>query len=266
MLKINNKFNKYFPKKYPVFFIHTHPDDESFLSAGLINKIIKNGNQCIIIYTSASKIAEIRKTKIRQQEAINACKILGSPGVEFLNYCDFKYNDLKVATILNKKSDIIERDMFSIINKYTENKFILFIYDKNGGYGNIEHKKNYKIGMSFFSKNTDKILKLYLLTINRDVIKKWFKKNKSILNKKDLPDLSYWSKKFGLTTKEIDYYYELDNHDIKRKKMALIEHKTQIKKDEFPISLKPKDFTNIFGREYIKQVFEDKKINLNPHK
>ncbi len=255
MKKINDNLNRYFPREYPVFFIHTHPDDESFLSAGLIKKIINNGNKCIVIYTSASIIKNVKITIIRQKEAISACKVLGTPIVEFLNYCDRKYTHLQVPTILNKELNFITDDILKVVNKYSGDKYILFIYDKNGGYGNIEHKKNHEIGLSLLEKDKKRIFNLSILTINRNTIKKWIKQNTKLLNKKDLPDLSYWSKDFGLESREIDYYIDLDEDELERKRRALMKHKTQMKKGEFPVSLKPKSFKEMFGREYIKNVF-----------
>jgi hypothetical protein len=74
------------------------------------------------------------------------------------------------------------------------------------------------------------------------------------LNVESLPKTSYWSPKFGLPIKEITYYYELRKEQLALKRKALAAHKSQNIISEFPLSLKEKDFNEVFGQEFLKVI------------
>ncbi|MFH1472924.1 MAG: PIG-L family deacetylase [bacterium] len=253
MNNLISKFDDIFPPGITVVFLHAHPDDESFLSAGLIQEMVKRGRECIIVYSSAALISGNSNTKIRQNEATRSCRLLGVKEVVYLEFCEPKYTSLDAIPLADQSPQKVCESFFSIINKHKiSTPFILVSYDKNGGYGNLDHKITNNGAVTFKSKYPKLIYSFIEVTINRDRISEWLKYAKQNLSVKLIPKLSYWSVDFGLSSKEIDYFYILTNKQNKLKKEALSKHATQIRQDEFPLALTDFDFKKVLGIEYIK--------------
>jgi len=252
---VNNYFFNKIPKTRPIVFLHAHADDESFLSAGLINKFIINSYKIILIYLAASLVNGEEKTIIRQKELRDAARVIGIKNIFYLNYCEPKYTSGKPLYI--QKIEDVANDILEVLRKENIFDFELFSYDKNGGYGNNDHVIVHKIGRYIF-ENTKSLQNLYEITIPREKYLKWIDLNKGKLSNAYLPKLEYWTKEFGLRSNEIDYIFKLSESQLNLKRNALIKHKSQIKLDEFPLILNRHDFTLLFGSEYFVKI--DKNI------
>lgn len=254
MKSLNLNMEKSFPKDLPIVFLHAHPDDEAFLSAGIIHTLIKQQRKCLIIFTAAAIVKKQMKTKIRQKEAHQASKALGSFETAYLRYCEPKYEGLSDSHPFCKaKANDIVLDIYSTIVSFTSQKVILFSYDKNGGYGNKDHIILHKATHELKSTFLNLLHAVYEVTINRDHLELWLK-NIAQNSPEKLPKLSYWRKDFGLKEKEISHVYELSNNEIILKRKALSIHSSQIRENEFPLNLNKKEFREVFGREYFKKV------------
>lgn len=248
MKKIDNNIFEFFNKKEGVVFVHAHPDDEVFLTAGIMQGLVSKGIDCLIIYTSAGlSDNNLDITKIRQQEAFEACGILGVTRIEFLPYCDKR---MKKNSIIDFSNEEVAKDIVSVIKKHFNDKYTLVSYDSNGGYGDIEHKKLHQICLKVFDLDRLNITNLYEVTINRNKINSLVENNST--ESKYLPNLVYWDKYFGLDDGDIDLFYVLNNDELENKRRSFNAHKTQIKQGEFPISLAKKDFETFFGIEYFR--------------
>jgi len=245
---INNNFEKYFPKKDIIVMLHAHADDESFLSAGIINEFIIRNYDILLIYLAVGLVAGEKKTNLRQEELFDALGLLGVKNVEFLKYCEPKY--IKNGKPLCQQSiQKISKEVKKVIQKKGIKDYILFSYDKNGGYGNRDHRTVHKVGRLLF-KNSSTIRSLFEVTIPREIYLDWFSKNKEGCSKRCLPKLNYWSTKFGLKKKEINYLYSLNSIQLDKKREALSKHESQVKRDEFPLALRDNDFHKLFSKEY----------------
>src|SRR3990167_4637005 len=91
MKEINNNFERIFPKENTIVMLHAHADDESFLSAGIINEFIMRNYSILLIYLATGIVVGEEKTSIRQKELFQALELLGVKNVEFLKYCEPKY-------------------------------------------------------------------------------------------------------------------------------------------------------------------------------
>lgn len=252
MKKINNNFEKVFPKGNTIIMLHAHADDESFLSAGIINEFIVRNYDVLLIYLATGLIEKEGGTTIRQRELTEALKIIGIQNAEFLEYCEPKYKESGKPLYLQSVKEVSD-GVRMVIEKRGIKNYTLFSYDKNGGYGNKDHLVVYKVGRILF-KNSSPLSLLFEVTIPREIYLRWLQKNKNSVSKFYLPKLDYWSSEFGLKNKEINYLYLLNFMQIKLKKNALSKHISQIKKDEFPLSLTNDDFIELFGREYFAYV------------
>lgn len=252
MEEINNNFERIFPKENIIVMLHAHADDESFLSAGIINRFITHNYNVLLIYLATGLIEEEKRTTIRRKELTEALKVLGIKNVEFLEYCESKYTKNGKPLFLQSTKDVVD-GIRTIIEKRGIKHYTLFSYDKNGGYGNKDHFMVHKAGRLLF-ENSSPFSLLFEVTIPRDVYLHWLGKNKNNIPESYLPKLNYWSAEFGLKNEEIDYFYLLNSEQIKLKKEALSKHISQIKNTEFPLSLNDVDFIELFGREYLTYV------------
>lgn len=251
MERLNPIIDKVFPKDKVVVFLHAHADDECFLSAGLIDILTKSGRKCVIVYASSAILESKEQTKIRQEEAAKSCKALGLETVLYMDYCDAKYAENEKSAFILQTPEHAGANLRILLgrNGITE-PFILISYDKYGGYGNRDHIALYKVGR-WLVDHTEKIFDLFEVTINRDKMSAWILDAERRLQKDQIPQLSYWNKEYGLPEKEIGYEFELSEEQIKLKKQALVEHKSQIKSNEFPMTISIEDFSIVFGKEYL---------------
>jgi LmbE family N-acetylglucosaminyl deacetylase len=252
MKEINSNFEKFFPKENVIVMLHAHADDESFLSAGTINEFIVRGYNILLIYLAAGLVENEQETLLRQKELSMALETLGAHNVKFLKYCEPKYKGSGAPLYLQSIREV-SNEIIKFLNKERIKKYILFSYDKNGGYGNKDHLVVHKVGRYLFKKSSV-ISSLFEVTISRDMYTDWFSKESGRVSETYLPKLSYWSTEFGLTDEEINYIYVLNSKQIWLKKKALIKHVSQIKNTEFPLSLTNTDFIKLFGREYLAYV------------
>jgi len=257
LLNISNIF----PKNVTVVFIHAHADDESFLSAGTINYLQKNGRKCILIYAAAEEVEGQKKTLIRKKEIASVSTILNIHKIFYLPFCEPQYQGSNALPFINQETETVLSELYKII---TDNKiqtpFVLVSYDKNGGYGNKDHVLLHKVGREYIEKNRNKVLNFLEVTLNRNRILDWINDSKDRLGTESLPQLSYWSKEFGLSESEISFFYELNKIELEKKYECFKTHKSQIHTNEFPASLSMNDFEQVFGREYYKIYKSDSSI------
>src|SRR3989338_635372 len=103
MNELNLLSDSVFPGGYPVVFFHAHPDDEAFLSAGLINELIKSGRECLVLYGAAAIVDGVEKTALRQSEAKKSCELLSISSALFLEFCEPKYSQKDALPLINQK-------------------------------------------------------------------------------------------------------------------------------------------------------------------
>lgn len=248
MKEINNNFDNIFPKENVIVMLHAHSDDESFLSAGIINEFIVRNYKILIIYLATGLIENQENTFLRRKELSEALKILGLPNVKFLKYCEPKYKENNMSLYMQSTQKVSD-EIALLIEKEGIKKYLLFSYDKNGGYGNKDHLVVHKVGKHLFASSSA-VNSLFEVTILRNIYKDWISKKIGQVSESYLPKISYWSAEFGLRNDEIDCVYTLTSEQLLLKKEALSKHVSQIKKDEFPLSLTGADFIELFGKEY----------------
>lgn len=244
----NHKIDKMFLQNRTTVFFHAHCDDESFLSAGLLNEISMMDRKCVVIYGAAASIEGEEKTTIRQQQAIESCSILGINDVIFLKYCEPKYQGFP---LMNQKVEDVTSELLRVLKENNINLPISLVsYDKNGGYGNKDHKIIYLVGREIKNKYQNSVY-LSEVTLNRDKISEWIKDTKERSKPELSPQLEHWSKDFGLPDREIQFKYKLNSDQLKLKRRALAVHSFYNKPDSFPLGLNELDFDVVFGTEYL---------------
>lgn len=251
MQNLLDNFEEIFPAEFPVVFLHAHPDDESFLSGGLIQLLARKQRQVFIIYCAAAIVSGEPKTLTRQSEARAAAVLLNIPEPLFLNFCEPHYICEEPKPFSTVSIGAAVSELFTLINQITSgSKTTLISYDENGGYGNVDHKKVFELGKEFAKKHQPMVNQLLEVTIHRSRSNSWLEQNATKpLNY--LPEIKYWSSSFGTPDSKIRYYYELTLNELEKKKLSLSTHKSQLDSAKFPLTLKPEDFKSWFGTEYL---------------
>ena len=253
MNKIAPLIDKLFPQNSSIIFLHAHPDDESFLSAGLLHELSIRGRRCAVIFAAAAAVEGRPQTLTRQNEAGIACKLLGITSIYFLEFCEPKYRGGTASPLVDQAKERVSESILATIQKnHIPPPFILVSYDKNGGYGNLDHKVVHDAGLDFWKNNKISMQPLLEVTINRDNMLRWLDYVREKNDGEFMPKLSYWIKEFGLPTKEITHYYQLTDAQLELKRAALAAHASQVMEDEFPLSLPKGDFKKVFGCEFFR--------------
>src|ERR1039457_5567619 len=133
MTELNNHIDKLFPIHCPVVFLHAHPDDESFLTAGLIQELLAKGKRCCMVYMAAALVTNEKKTVIRQEEAQEACALLGIDNILYSNFCEPKYFRDDARPLLNQKIDTVVDNLVELLNRSNISNSVMISYDENGG-------------------------------------------------------------------------------------------------------------------------------------
>lgn len=249
MKKVNNMLDQLFPKNIPVIFLHAHPDDESFLSACLIQELTQKGRNVTVVYCSAKYKKDKSITKIRRIEAKNACELLGAKSL-FLDFYDALYEEETLCFYKNPIEKIYH-NLTLKIPKLKSQKYVVVSYDKNGGYGHKDHVKVHELGQ--YLKKLHSEISLFEITINRTRMQNWLSSSSSKLSSQKLPKTQFWSRNYGIPESKINYYFSGSKNEIIAKYNSLQEHKTQMSKTGFPLSLNLKEFREVLGIEYLLQ-------------
>ena len=148
MNNVSDHIETYF-LSHTAVFLHAHPDDESFLSAGLINQLVSLKRNCFVVYCAASLVDGMSETVVRQREAFKACSLLGINPPIFLGFCDAKYAKNHARPLINQNVGYASGNLWENIEvKKVKLPICLVSYDQNGGYGNHDHRVVHAIGRS----------------------------------------------------------------------------------------------------------------------
>jgi len=248
MQSINDKITEIFPQDCAIVFLEAHPDDETFLSGGLIYQLQNMGYQIYVIYCAAAADEKLAGTVGRQQEAVRALRCLAPDRICFLPYFDSCFEN--VDTLVSVKLTEAVRcctDLFTRISR----PIVLVSYDENGGYGHKDHIAVHKLGLKLRRTNTQ-IRQLYEVTINRSLFNTWIADH-THKEKSYLPQTQYWAENYGTSAEEIDYSFTLSPELTELKRRHLSGYASQMSAKEFPLILSDEDFTELFGTEYLKK-------------
>ena len=237
-----------------VVFMHAHPDDEAFLTGGTISLLGTYGVSCHVIYLAAGLVPKTKLTNVRRAEAEAANSLLRTKSTAYLDYTEPRYVSDSSVSLIGANADDIFHDISKLLLLASEGRpYILVGYDKNGGYGNTDHKIVHRVGSRICETGPEKMLHYYEATINRD-------KYNELLNEKSgsedahLPDLRYWANEYGTMQAGITHKVDLSKEALIAKRGALECHASQMNDQTFPLSLGQQDFKRFFGEEfYIKQ-------------
>lgn len=95
-----------------ILILCAHPDDETLGLGGTIVMNSRRNHEIMVVFFTdgqSARDSSIKKIKKRQQNAKDACKILGIDKIEFLNYKDQLLDTIPVVELTKKIEHIIRK-------------------------------------------------------------------------------------------------------------------------------------------------------------
>ncbi len=253
MEHLHKQLDALFPAYVPVVFLQAHPDDESFLCAGLVQALAPT-RPCILVYCAAALVEGQSATRVRQEELARACTCMREPRVKILPFSEPKYAEKGGIPLQSVSISEISREVLKTLQEELQRPFILVSYDKNGGYGNEDHKIVHLVGRAIAASQQASVVSLVEVTLCREEVNAWIVDAQKRLPTESLPKLSFWSAEFGLPSEEMTHVYLLTEEQCVLKRKALSMHVSQMSSSEFPLSLSQEDFRAVFGKEFLSSV------------
>ena len=196
-----------------ILSIWAHPDDESFLAAGIMATAVEQGQAVICVTATRGEAGNQNPTKwpskdlakIRTAELNKALTVLGVSHHFWLNYADGCCCDVT-------ESQAVEQ-LVAIATRFKPDSILTFGPD--GWTGHEDHKTMFNWARALVKK-LDKNIPIYSVTHTPEHYKKYFKPADEELNmffNIDKPNLN--------SARQCDIYYELPDSARQKKKAAL---------------------------------------------
>jgi LmbE family N-acetylglucosaminyl deacetylase len=236
---------------------HAHPDDEAIACGGTMAKAAAAGHRVVLVTATGGEQGEVADgflgpdetlAQRRQEELVEAARILGVARVELLGYRDSGM----VGTPANDDPDCFWRapveDAAARLAKVLsqEHPDVLTVYDERGNYGHPDHIQVHRVGVR--AAELAGVERVFEATINRDEMRRFFRRAAE-LGLPGLPDIEGVDDEMGLPeamiTTTIDVSAQLD---VKRRAMAA--HASQIPPDSFFLTMPEPSFAAAFGTEW----------------
>lgn len=227
-----------------ILFAFAHPDDESFITGGLIHRLSKNRDINTILYSAtkgdAGKCGEppVCEKKdlatIREGELKKAAEILG---VDHLIIDDFK------DKFVGENRIAVRQKLLSIIQEYKPE--IIITFPKHGISRHTDHIAMHEITMDIMEKEDFPFIKRVYF---------------STFVKQERQERSYLE-----SEQDVDWIFNLDETDIEACRQALLAHRTQHLSVERTLHLTKdtKNFNKFANKEYfIFAITKDENIKL----
>ena len=121
-----------------ILLVFSHPDDESFIAAGLARRYGERGAQIVLVTATRGDAGRVGKPPLCDREALpvlreaelrSAAEVLGIADVHLLDYRDKHLSEAPV--------DLIREELVVLIRRYRPHVVITF--DPNGLNGHVDH-------------------------------------------------------------------------------------------------------------------------------
>jgi N-acetyl-1-D-myo-inositol-2-amino-2-deoxy-alpha-D-glucopyranoside deacetylase len=246
--------------------VHAHPDDEVFGTGGVLAKYAAAGDRVVVVYGTRGEAGEMYDPardpeeakshlgEIREQEAREACEILGVTEVCFLGYRDSGMRDTEENknpdNFMNAPLDEATARLVAIICKTRPD--VIITYDEGGGYGHPDHVMTHLVATEAFKRTQDESWgprKLYQSARSREGFKGYAKALAELDLKIPWVREDFNFDEFGVPDADISTHIDISAF-ASLKKQALAVHRTQIRADFFYLSLPDDFFGRVAGTEY----------------
>jgi LmbE family N-acetylglucosaminyl deacetylase len=254
-----------------LLIVHAHPDDEVFGTGGTIARYSRTGHRVVVVYATGGEAGEMfhpeidedegrkRLGELRQLEAREACRVLGTEDVYFLGYRDSGMRDTEEnkhpGAFMNAELDEAAGRLLDVMRATQPD--VVVTYDESGGYGHPDHVRTHEVALEAFDRARQEPggpKKLYYSTRSRRDFRRYAEAASEFgLKIPWLPD-DFNFDEYGLPDEDITAYIDISDF-APLKKRALAVHKTQIKPDFFYLSMPDEAMKKLQGAEFFVRAY-----------
>lgn len=230
-----------------VFFSFAHPDDESFITGGIIHRLAKNPEVQTILYSATKGDAgKCGNPPICQKEELAAVREIElKKAAQFLQVDHLIIDNFPDKFVAENRAKVRE-NVLALLLQYKPD--IIITFPKHGISNHVDHIAMHEITMDIINNEALPFLKrVYFAT--------FVKKNRQ--ERSYLEDES-----------EVDWIFHLDDSDAEACKQALLAHRTQHLSVERVLRLTPDTdkFRKFTNKEYFMfAVTRDEQVQLQDY-
>ncbi|MFD4293884.1 PIG-L family deacetylase [Rhodococcus sp. NPDC058505] len=211
---------------------HAHPDDEVFVTGGVIRQASDAGHRVVLVTATDGALGEVPDGLLgtgeslaqrRRAELDVSAAALGVHRVVPLHYRDSgmagtadnthpdAFCNADVEAAASRLADVLTEESADVVT----------IYDTNGGYGHPDHIQVHRVGIR--ATDLAGVERVYEAAVNRDHMKRMIAANPAWSDEAQPPDLD----SFGLPEAQITTTVDV-SAQIEAKRAAMVAHATQV--------------------------------------
>lgn len=255
---------------HTLMVVHAHPDDEVFSTGGTIARYARGGDRVVVVYGTRGEAGEMhhpdfdpeearpRLGALREEEAREACRLLGTADVYFLGYRDSGMKDSEENqnpdAFMNARLDEATERLLGIM-RATQPEVVI-TYDEDGGYGHPDHVMTHRVAVEAFRRahgETWGPKKLYFSARSREGFRRYVEGLRE--HGVEIPwvqgDFNF--DEYGVPDADITAHVDVSG-EVARKQEALSLHRTQIRPDFFYLRIPSEVLSETSGTEYFVRI------------
>ncbi|EME21849.1 PIG-L family deacetylase [Rhodococcus triatomae] len=211
---------------------HAHPDDEVFITGGVIRAASDAGHRVVLVTATDGALGEVPDGLLEPGETLAHRRLaeldasadaLGVHRVVPLHYRDSGMagtaDNAHPDAFCNVDVDVAAARLAEVLSE--EGADVVTIYDENGGYGHPDHVQVHRVGVR--AAELAGVKRVYEAAVNRDHMKRMIAANPAWADGADAPDVET----LGLPEAAITTVVDVSGH-VQAKRAAMVAHATQV--------------------------------------
>jgi N-acetyl-1-D-myo-inositol-2-amino-2-deoxy-alpha-D-glucopyranoside deacetylase len=146
--------------------VHAHPDDECFMTGGILARVTAEGGRSVLVTCTDGAVGEIADpalatpenlAEVRARELDESVRILGISRLAKLGYRD---SGMAGTPDNDNPASFKQADFDQAVEKVVrlvreERPQVIVTYDENGGYGHPDHIRAHQVAVAAFAAASD---------------------------------------------------------------------------------------------------------------
>jgi LmbE family N-acetylglucosaminyl deacetylase len=220
------------PRKGVLVCFHAHPDDEVFMTGGVMRLAADAGHRVVLVTATDGALGEVpdgllaegeRLTDRRRRELDASAHALGVHRVEMLGYADSGMagtaDNARAEAFCNVDVEVAASQLARVLVE--EGADVLTVYDPHGNYGHPDHVRVHVVGVR--AAELAGVTQVYEATVNRDQMIRLMAANPQWSAEAGPPDVT----QFGLPESEITTVVDVCAA-LTAKRSAMTAHESQV--------------------------------------
>ncbi|MGW0043836.1 PIG-L family deacetylase [Rhodococcus sp. NPDC003348] len=236
---------------------HAHPDDEVFITGGVIRQASDAGHRVVLVTATDGALGEVPDgiltpgetlAQRRRAELDRSAAALGVHRVVPLHYRDSGMagtdDNTHPDAFCNVDVEVAAGRLAEVLAE--ESADVVTIYDPNGGYGHPDHIQVHRVGVR--ATELAGVDRVYEAAVNRDHMKRMIAANPAWSEEAQPPDVDT----FGLPEDQITTVVDVSGQ-IDSKRAAMLAHATQVGDFGPFLAMPVEQLRSAFGLEWFRR-------------